>query len=136
MPSQFALVTRPVYIMAKVFKGGKQKKPSGNNLSVDHIWCCEMYSVFLNSTIAAQFFIKSDTACIFTIFRFQDHQAKSAIEQHDFHFKGKLLYFKPFLCLLRKCYTCASSTNSCYCTRCFFLLFFMGDAFFRKKNRS
>lgn len=87
------------YIRAKVLKGGKPKR-LGNNLSVDLSQRCEMYSVALNSTIAAQFFIKSDRACIFTVFRFQDHQANSATEQHGFCFKGKLLYFEPFLCLL------------------------------------
>lgn len=127
-------------IMPKVLKGGKPKS-LGNNLSVDRSRCCEMCSVALKSTIAAQFFIKSDRACIFTVFRFQDHQANSAIEKHDFCFKGKLSYFEPFLCLLRKSYTCSSSPNACYCTRCFFsivclvLFFLMGDAFFYKKTQ-
>lgn len=120
-------------------KGGKPKR-LGNNLSIDHSQCCEMYSVALNSTIAAQFFMKSDRACIFTVFRFQDHQANSATEQHDFCFKGKLLYSEPFLCLLWKCYTYASSPNACYFTRCFFkivflFVFLMGDALFYKKTQ-
>lgn len=54
-------------VTAKVLKGRKPKS-LGNNLSVDHSQCCVMYSVALNSTIAAQFFIKSNRTCIFHCF--------------------------------------------------------------------